>query len=155
MGSGSFIIRPAARPDLPGIIELMKALTLTVSQAESDRNPTSSDYDAIFDRILCDPNRKLFVVEIEGKIVAAADLFIMPNLSHHGLPWALLENVVVAEGMRRQGIGRKLLEYLIKTAKESGCYKIGLSSDRRRTAAHRLYESLGFDQYGLGFRIYF
>jgi GNAT superfamily N-acetyltransferase len=148
-------VRQAAKADLPAIIELMKALTLTTSTAESGRVPQPADFQRIFEQIERDPNRRLFVAEVDGKIVATADLLIAPNLSHRGLPWATLENVVVAENMRQQGVGRKLVEHLIHTARQSGCYKICLSSDKRRTEAHRLYQSLGFDQYGLGFRIYF
>jgi ribosomal protein S18 acetylase RimI-like enzyme len=155
MTAQALIIRRAVKGDLSAIVELMKALTLTTSKAESGKAPTAADYEQIFQQIEGDPNRKLFVAEIDGRVVAAADLLIMPNLSHHGSPRAIIENVIVAEKMRRQGIARKLINHLIKTAKENDCYKIGLSSDKRRTAAHRLYESLGFNQYGLGFRIYF
>ena len=108
----------------------------------------------MFEQIKRDPNRKLFVAVLNGKLVGAADLIIAPNLSHHALPWAIMENLVVAENWRGHGIAKKLVQHLVVTAKSSGCYKIGLSSDRRRTAAHQLYRSLGFDQYGLGFRTY-
>lgn len=148
-------IRRAKKADLAEIVGLMKILTLKVSQAESGKAPSLSDYERIFEQIERDPNRRLFVAEVDGRVVGAADLLIMPNLSHNGLPWAWIENVIVAEDLRRKGIARKLVERLVQTARESGCYKIGLSSDRRRAAAHRLYESVGFDQYGLGFRIYF
>ena len=80
---------------------------------------------------------------------------IVPNLSHRGSPWAVMENVIVDESMRRKGIASAIVEYLVNLAKESGCYKIGLSSSKERPAAHSMYESLGFKQYGLGYRIYF
>jgi GNAT superfamily N-acetyltransferase len=38
-------------------------------------------------------------------------------------------------------------------AKAAGCYKLALSSNRARHAAHAFYESLGFDQHGLSFVI--
>jgi GNAT superfamily N-acetyltransferase len=155
MEAPDVIIREAVKSDLSAIIELMKALSLKVSRAEADKNPTRADFELIFEQILRDPNRKQFVAEVDGVVVAAADLIIAPNLSHRGLPWAIIENVIVAERMRRRRIARKLVERLIETARKSGCYKIGLSSDKKRTEAHRLYESLNFDQYGLGFRIYF
>ena len=155
MEDTNVIIQQATKADLPAIIELMKALTLTTSTAESGRTPQPADFERIFEQIAGDPNRRLFVAQVDGQIVATADLLIAPNISHRGLPWATLENVVVAENMRQRGIGRKLLQHIIDTARQSGCYKICLSSDKRRTEAHNLYQSLGFDQYGLGFRIYF
>ena len=66
-----------------------------------------------------------------------------------------MENVIVEEGVRRRGVARRLVEHMIELARESGCYKIGLSSSKKRVDAHEFYESLGFRQYGLGFRIYF
>ncbi|MBI4832206.1 MAG: GNAT family N-acetyltransferase [Candidatus Lindowbacteria bacterium] len=147
--------REAEKRDLAAIIELMKGLTIKTSAAEAQGASTLAEYESIFEQISRDPNHKLYVVETGGRVVGAADLLIVPNLSHRGLPWAIIENVVVDENARRKGIGRELVKHLVKVAKESGCYKIGLTSDRKRTAAHRLYESLGFDQYGLAFRIYF
>ncbi|RJP24326.1 MAG: GNAT family N-acetyltransferase [Candidatus Abyssobacteria bacterium SURF_5] len=155
MEGGEVVIREAVKADVPAIVELMKALTLTTSRAESDPNAPSPDYQKSFDHIKADPNRKLFVAVANNQVVGAVDLLIAPNLSHHALPWAIVENLVVAGHSRQRGIGRKLVEHLIRVARQSGCYKIGLSSDKRRTEAHRLYKSLGFDQYGLGFRIYF
>jgi GNAT superfamily N-acetyltransferase len=149
------IIREAEKRDVPAIVELMKGLIIKTSVAEARGASTLAEYEKVFERIWTDPNHKLFVAEIEGRVVGAADLLVVPNLSHRGLPWALIENVVIDESMRRKGFGRELVKHLIDVAKKSGCYKIGLSSDRKRAAAHRLYESLGFDQYGLSFRMYF
>ncbi len=148
-------IRPAVRADLPELIELMKALTITVSEAESNGASTLADYEKVFEEIERDPKHHLLVVEVDGKLIGSGDVLIVPNLSHRALPWAVIENVIVEENMRRRGIARELVMYMIGLARRSGCYKIGLSSDKRRTGAHRLYESLGFRQYGLGYRIYF
>jgi GNAT superfamily N-acetyltransferase len=148
-------IREAAGGDLPRIVELMEALTINTSEAEASGASTLADYEQVFEQIERDPGRHLVVAELDGQVVGAADLIIMPNLSHRATPWAMMENVIVDERMRRRGIARALVTHLVNLARESGCYKIGLSSDRRRTEGHRLYESLGFDQYGLGFRIYF
>jgi ribosomal protein S18 acetylase RimI-like enzyme len=148
-------IRKATKRDVPRLVDLMRGLTLTTSKAESKGVSTLGEYEKVFEKIQRDPNRTLFVAEHDGEVVGAADLLIAPNLSHRGLPWAVMENVIVDERMRRKGIARELVQHLVNVAKKSGCYKIGLSSDKRRTAAHRLYKSLGFDQYGLSFRIYF
>ena len=148
-------IREAFRRDLPTLVELMKALVITTSEAESRGASTLADYEKVFGQIECDPNHHLLVAEVDGRVVGAADLLIVPNISHRGSPWAVMENIIVEEGMRRKGIARRLIRHMIDLAKRSGCYKIGLSSSKKRVAAHRFYESLGFQQYGLGFRIYF
>ncbi len=148
-------IREARKGDLARLVELMKALTITTSEAESQGASELADYGKVFEEIECDPNHRLIVAEVDGQIVGSADLLIVPNLSHRGLPWAVMENVIVDDRMRRKGIGRAMAERLVDMARESGCYKIGLSSSKKRPAAHRMYESLGFKQYGLGYRIYF
>jgi len=148
-------IREAGKDDLAVIVELMKTLTITTSEAESQGASTLADYEKVFEQIERDPNHKLIVAELDGRIVGSADLVIVPNLSHRGLPWAVMENVIVDESMRRTGIAGAMVKHLVTVAKESGCYKVGLSSSKERPAAHRMYEALGFKQYGLGYRIYF
>ena len=149
------VIRNAEKNDLARVVELMKALIITTSKAEAEGASTLADYEKVFDRIERDPNHKLIVAEINGRLVGTADLVIVPNLSHRGLPWAVMENVIVDESVRRKGVAARMVKYLVEVAKKSGCYKIGLSSSTKRPAAHRMYESLGFKQYGLGYRIYF
>jgi GNAT superfamily N-acetyltransferase len=148
-------IRRAARGDLPRLIELMKGLTITTSNAEADGASSLAEYERVFEQIERDPQHHLLVADVGGQVVGSGDLLIVPNLSHRGMSWAIVENVIVDENMRRKGIARELMKHMIDLAKKSRCYKIGLSSNRRREGAHRFYESLGFQQYGLGFRIYF
>jgi GNAT superfamily N-acetyltransferase len=38
-------------------------------------------------------------------------------------------------------------------ARGKGCYKLILSSNLKREAAHAFYESLGFERHGYSFRI--
>jgi len=66
-----------------------------------------------------------------------------------------VENLVVTAGHRRRGTGKMLLEYVIARAREKGCHRIELCSDKRREQAHQLYRSVGFEQSAYGFRIYF
>ena len=47
------------------------------------------------------------------------------------------------------------MEYAIDEAKRAGCYKLALTSHRSRTAAHRFYESLGFEATHEAYRIDF
>ncbi len=148
-------IREARKGDLARLVELMKALTITTSEAEADGASSLSDFEKVFDHIESDPNHHLIVAEIDGRIIGSATLLIVPNLSHRGLPWSVMENVIVDDSMRRKGIASAMIEHLVELAKRNGCYKIGLSSSKKRPAAHAMYESLGFKQYGLGYRIYF
>jgi GNAT superfamily N-acetyltransferase len=149
------IVRAATENDIPRILELYRQLAIATAPAELDQQPSLEDYRRVFARISTVPGLELLVAEEEDEVIGSLVLFIAPNLSHNGLPWALVENVIVDQKYRRQGIGKLLMDYAITRAKEAGCYRIGLSSDKRRQEAHQFYRKLGFHASAHGFRLYF
>jgi ribosomal protein S18 acetylase RimI-like enzyme len=58
---------------------------------------------------------------------------------------SIIEDVVVDENMRKQGIGEALMRRAIELARESGAEGISLTSNPQREAANQLYQSLGFE----------
>ncbi len=58
-------------------------------------------------------------------------------------------NVCVREEYRCRGIGRKLMSYLLESARAAGTYEAFLEVRPSNTAAARLYQSLGFEQVGM------
>ena len=148
-------VRLAAEEDIPRILKLYRQLVLTTSQVELGKSPSLDDYQRVFAEICTFPGHELLVAEDEGEVVGTMVLLIVPNLSHSALPWALVENIVVGKRYRRRGIGRLLMGYAVARAKETGCYKIVLSSNKRHEEAHKLYRSLGFQASAHGFRLYF
>jgi len=149
------IVRAATEEDIPRILELYRELVITTSEAEKGQSPSQDDYQRVFDEISASPGYELLVAEEQGEVAGSVVLLIVPNLSHEALPWAVVENLVVDQRYQGKGFGRLLMEYAIARAKEAGCYKIGLSSDKRRREAHRFYSSLGFKASAHGFRLYF
>jgi GNAT superfamily N-acetyltransferase len=147
------LVRRARPSDIPRILELYGQLVITSSPAESGKAPTADDYRRVFARMEVIPGLEFVVAEGDGEVVGSLVLLIVPNLSHRGLPWALVENVIVDERRRRAGIGKLLIEYAIGRARDAGCYRIGLSSDSRREHAHRFYRALGFEASAQGFRM--
>lgn len=59
-------------------------------------------------------------------------------------PFMVLENMIVSPQSRRQGVGKKLMEYLEAWAREQNCYCIMLLSHVRRQEAHSFYEAMGY-----------
>jgi ribosomal protein S18 acetylase RimI-like enzyme len=57
---------------------------------------------------------------------------------------ASIEDVVVDERYRGQGIGARITRLLIEKAKERGVSYVDLTSSPRRVAANALYQRLGF-----------
>lgn len=146
------LVRSALPADLDGLLALFRELAGDRGAASpADRH----DAQAVLDEILADAARHLVVATIDGGVVGSADLLLVPNLTHHGKPWAIVENVIVAVATRRSGVGRELMAHLIGLARAAGCYKLQLHSGKQRTDAHRFYESLGLEPVAEGFKIYF
>lgn len=60
-----------------------------------------------------------------------------------------ITNVVVAADFRKRGIGRKMMEYMLKEADERGIGDCTLEVRISNAPAIRLYESLGFKGEGI------
>jgi len=148
-------IRLATEEDIPHILDLYRELAIRLSRVEMSWSPSPDDCRRVFAEICADPRHELLVAEYQGQVVGTVVLLVVPNLSHSATPWALVENLIVAQKYRRRGFGKLLLEYVIARAKEKGCHRIELCSDKRRKEAHRLYRSVGFEASAYGFRIYF
>ncbi len=97
------------------------------------------------------PDYQVFVAVNEQQIVGSFALLIMENMAHNGTPSAVVEDVGVLPMMQGKGIGKLMMEFALKYAKEKGCYKMSLSSNLRREKAHQFYESLGFQKHGFSF----
>lgn len=63
-----------------------------------------------------------------------------------------IDDLVVDEGQRGNGIGTALLNFARSAALQEGCDMIRLTSAFRRTGAHAFYEQAGMDRAGYVFR---
>jgi GNAT superfamily N-acetyltransferase len=84
--------------------------------------------------------------------IARAYLYVMTNDLHEE-PFGLLEDVFVDEAQRGSGLGTAMVTEVIAAAREAGCYKLIATSRASRPSVHELYEHLGFEQYGIEFRM--
>lgn len=142
-------VRLATQEDLPRLVELLAQLPLA-----PPATPPGVSVEA-FEKVAADPRQQLFVLEVDGMVVGTACLLIMPNLTHEGRPYAIVENVVVAAAARGSGYGELLMRYIIAQARSAGCYKLSLTSNEQRLDAHRFYERLGFRSSQRAFRVDF
>ena len=122
--TGEVVIREALEQDLPQVLALYAqpglddGHTLTVEQAKQH-----------YRRFKQYPNYRLFVAECNGEIVGTFALLIMDNLAHVGTPSGVVEDVVVMAEHQGKGIGRRMMEAALAKCRESGCYKMALSSN--------------------------
>lgn len=87
-------------------------------------------------------DRKVFVVEQNNRIIAAATFFILHDFIT-GKPFAHLDDFIVEKTLRGKGIGTKLLEFIKQFAKDHNIHTIELTSSLPLTLAHKFYEKRG------------
>ena len=92
------------------------------------------------------------ILEKEGQTVARAFLYVLYNDLHQE-PFGFMEDVWVEEEMRSQGLGTKIVKEIIKEARGRKCYKLITTSRYSMPRVHKLYQRLGFKDYGKEFRM--
>lgn len=113
-------------------------------------------YERAFAEIEGDPRNELMVlVEEGGTVLGCLQLTYIPGLGKGGAERALIEAVRVRADRRGGGLGRELMRRAVERARERGCGLVQLTSDKRRTEAHRFYASLGFARSHDGFKLRF
>ncbi|MBB4944417.1 GNAT superfamily N-acetyltransferase [Streptosporangium album] len=98
----------------------------------------------VFQQILKSPALHLFVLELDGVIVATSYLNVIPNITRSASPYAIIENVVVEESRRGTGLGKQIMAGTLQAAWDAGCYKAMLMTGSRRPATHAFYRACGF-----------
>jgi GNAT superfamily N-acetyltransferase len=115
--------------------------------------PLAPGYLAAFREIEASADKLVVVAELEGVVVGTFQFAAIPNLSNVGGRVAQVESVHVAPEMRSKGIGEAMMHWAIDEARRRGCFRLQLTSDKRRDAAHRFYERLGFAKSHEGFKL--
>lgn len=140
------IIKEANEQDLAGILELY-------GQPDMDNGSVINLEEArrIFFEMAAYPNYRLFVAKADEETVGTFALLIMDNLAHMGAKSGVIEDVVVKTAWQHKGIGKQMMQFAAERCEEAHCYKMALSSNSKREAAHRFYESLGFQRHGISF----
>lgn len=97
---------------------------------------------ALAQQYLSDPNCLLAVALDEQNVVVGMASGIV--YLHPDKPLQLFINEVgVAEPVRRQGLARRLVQTLLDHARALGCTEAWVATEESNTAARALYEALG------------
>ena len=123
------VIRPMTEADVGGVVALERA---------SYQFPWS---EGIF--------RDCLRVGYVCRVVTSANRLIGYGVMSVGAGEAHILNLCVDSGFRCQGIGRRMLDYLLDRGASAGMTEAFLEVRPSNTAAIRLYLSLGFDQVGM------
>ncbi len=140
--------RTATRTDVPAILALLADDDIARARAAAAGREVPEAVDAAlwaaFEAIDADPRNELIVAESDGAVVATCQLTFIPSLSRGGAERMTIEAVRVRGDLRGHGIGRALMLWCLDRARERGCGVAQLTTDKKRTDAHRFYASLGF-----------
>jgi GNAT superfamily N-acetyltransferase len=153
LGSARFAVRQATADDVPAIVGLLADDELGATR-EAASDPELTSYRTAFAAIDADPGQLLVVVTAEdGQVAATMQLTFIPGLARQGALRAQIEAVRVGADYRSQGLGEAMIAWAIAEARRRGCRLVQLTSDKRRTNAHRFYQRLGFAATHEGFKL--
>jgi GNAT superfamily N-acetyltransferase len=148
---GTAVLRRAVRGDVAALVDLLAEDELGTGGDGPDAGLTP--YLRAFDAIDRDPAHLLVVAEAGGEVVGTLQLSVLPSLPHHGAFRGQLEGVHVRADQRGGGLGAAIVGWAVEEARRRGCAQVQLTSQKRRTAAHRFYERLGFVKSHDGFKL--
>jgi len=138
-------IRRATSEDVDRIVRLS-------NDGGPDGNPKAilpdilpEGYFKAFERISSDPSNALMVAEMDGQIVGTFHLTFLTYLAGSGKDDLQIEAVHVDREWRGKGIGSQMMAWAIATARERGCRRVQLTTNKKRKDAHRFYQRLGFE----------
>ena len=85
------------------------------------------------------------LVAVEGgEVLSSCTLLIVPNLTHGGRPYGVVENVVTHLSHRGKGFATACLDYARKLAEKQRCYKLMLMTGSKQESTLRFYREAGY-----------
>lgn len=132
-------IRPARLDDLDALVELLKLLfSIEADFAVNDRLQRRGLWMLLENGMGC-----LLVAECDHDVVGMVSGQLTVSTAEGG-PALLVEDMVVNEGYRGRGIGRRLLEAISQWAKAHHVTRLQLLADRTNEPALAFYRHLGW-----------
>ena len=119
-------------------------------QAISKSDPRPEDLEQLANLFLADENAYACVAASEGRVIGFGSVFLQRRI--RGGCSAVIEDVVVDEDFRRQGVGARIVEELLDYAKNRKCFKATLVAGDQNL---HFYELLGFHEDNRAMRLLF
>lgn len=146
------VVRVATRDDVPGMMRLLRTeLPHSLDLATSGENDPR--YLEAFERVSADQNQLLIVATMKERVVGATQMTMIPYVAYGGGWIGHIEAFAVDPFVRRQGVGARLVAFAVDAARARGCFRLQLTSNKRRSEAHRFYERVGFVASHEGFKM--
>ena len=133
-------IRTAREEDLPALLEIYNHVILTTTAVYHYQPHTFEMRKAWYDARVQE-GYPVFVAESEGKVVGFSSYG--PFRPWPAYKYTMENSVYVAEGQRGKGIGKLLIEPLIKSARAKDVHVIIAVIDASNDASVRLHRKIG------------
>lgn len=121
--------------------------SMSISDLEQIKDNLEIDFDEfwnynVFKQELENPNSEYFVAILNETVVGFAGIWTAVDDIH-------ITNIVTKKNFRKQGIGKKLLEHLIKISKQKNLSSLTLEVNEKNKPAIKLYEQYNFKKIGI------
>lgn len=113
--------------------------------------PNYQEYEYQFN-LYSNNSQNVFVMENNGQIIASGTLNIEYKFTHDGNKVAHIEDIIVDQNHRGQGLGKMMVNHLVAEAQNMNCYKVLLSCSNH---LKQFYQNLGFVNKNNEMSIYF
>jgi ribosomal protein S18 acetylase RimI-like enzyme len=120
----------------PAIVEAVEKLVPQLSRS----NPPPSETE--LGDVVASPATDLFIALADDGTIIGMSTLVTFRIPTGMRAW--IEDVVVDESARRQGVGEALTEAMVEQARARGCVTVDLTSRPSREAANLLYQKQGF-----------
>lgn len=147
-------IRKAENRDIPRISELLSQVLEVHAAGRPDlfRSGTTKYDPAELAEIIADTERPIFVGERDGVVEGYAFCVFQRHKERNTPDFTTLyiDDLCVDEKSRGLHVGRTLYEYVLKFAKEQGCYNVTLNVWACNESAMKFYEKCGLQVQKIG-----
>ncbi|MFM8916276.1 MAG: N-acetyltransferase family protein [Bacteroidota bacterium] len=134
------MIRKGAPADVPAVLGLIRELAL---YEKAPLEVTNTEEDMLRDGFGENPVYRLLVAELDGKVVGMAIYFV--KYSTWKGKGVYLDDIVVTEPMRGQGIGAKLFKAVMQDARDMDAKQMHWQVLDWNEPAIRFYKRYGCD----------
>tara|TARA_B100001769_G_C22023079_1_gene549758 strand:- start:12 stop:428 length:417 start_codon:yes stop_codon:yes gene_type:complete len=131
--------KPVKIQDYQKIIDMLQSI--------SDFIPRGEDINDIWNSYLSQDNLNGFSFFLDNELVGYGSIFY--EIKIRGGKAGHIEDVVVNQNARGNGIGQFIIDFLINEGKKNNCYKVSLNSKENNIG---FYEKCGFIQDGIKFQ---
>ena len=133
-------ITTATTADIPELCVLLDSLFSQEAEFEPNHEAQTRGLAAIING---SEVGDIMIARKSGEVIGMVTLLYTVSTAL-GACVALLEDMIVSPQSRGLGVGSKLMNHTIKFAKENGCKRITLLTDRDNKGARRFYQRHGF-----------